>query len=291
MGETRIDPDAFRAFERSAHDEIATGYRDFFVTITGYAVDPLLDAAEVSAGKRVLDVATGPGLLASRAASRGAARVVGVDIAPRMVAIAAALHPGIAFREGDAESLDFEDASFDAVLCNFGIGHFPRPELAIAEFARVTAPGGAVAISWWDVPARHRLNGIFFDAFNEAQASLPPDVPAGPPMFRFSEDHALAELLRSARLENVKVQGWSFEHGLVNVDTLWDGILGGTVRTSIGIRRQSPDVQQRIRAAFDRLVRPHVRVDGVRMPVAFKVGAGIKSRASGPNRSPSSPER
>ena len=74
MGETQIDPEAFRAFERSAHDEIATGYRDFFVAITGYAVDPLLDAAEVSAGKRVLDVATGPGLLASRAASRGAAR-------------------------------------------------------------------------------------------------------------------------------------------------------------------------------------------------------------------------
>ena len=206
-----------------------------------------------------------------------------------MVAIAAALHPGIEFREGDAESLDFEDASFDAALCNFGIGHFPRPELAIAEFARVTAPGGAVAISWWDVPARHRLNGIFFDAFNEAQASPPPDVPAGPPMFRFSKDHALAELLRSARLENVKVQGWSFEHGLANVDTLWDGILGGTVRTSIGIRRQPPDVQQRIRAAFDRLVRPHVKVDGVRMPVAFKVGAGMKSRAPSPNRPPPSP--
>jgi SAM-dependent methyltransferase len=278
MTESRVDPDAFRAFERSAHDEIAAGYQDFFATITGYAVDPLLDAAQVHAGKRVLDVATGPGLLASRAAGRGAARVVGVDIAPRMIAIAAALYPSIDFRQGDAERLEFEDESFDAVLSNFGIGHFPRPELAVAELARVTAPGGAVAVSWWDVPARHRLNGIFFDAFNEAQASPPPDLPAGPPMFRFSDDHALTEVLRSARLDNVSVQSWSFEHRLPNVDALWDGILGGTVRTSIGIRRQPPDVQLRIRAAFDRLIAAYVKVDGVRMPVAFKIGEGHKPR-------------
>ena len=116
MSEVQVDPDAFRAFERSAHDEIATGYRDFFATITGYAVDPLLDAAQVGAATRVLDVATGPGLLASRAADRGAAFVVGVDIAPRMVAIACALYPRIHFLQGDAESLEFEEASFDAVL-------------------------------------------------------------------------------------------------------------------------------------------------------------------------------
>jgi SAM-dependent methyltransferase len=255
MSESRVDPDAFRAFERSAHDEIAAGYRDFFVTVTGYAVDPLLDAAHVRRGTRVLDVATGPGLLASRAHNRGAARVVGVDFAPRMVAIAAALYPDIDFREGDAEHLEFEGASFDAVLCNFGIGHFPRPELTVAELARVTSPDGVVAVSWWDVPARHRLNGIFFDAFNESHACPPPDVPAGPPMFRFSDDHALAELLRSARLDNVDVQSWSFEHRLASADALWDGILGGTVRTSIGIRRQSPEVRHRIRTAFDRLIR------------------------------------
>ena len=132
-------------------------------------------------------------------------------------------------------------------------------------------------MSWWDVPARHRLNGIFFDALNEAKASPPQDLPAGPPMFRFSEDDALERLLRSARLDNVTVQSWSFEHRLANVDALWDGILGGTVRTSIGIRRQPTEVQHRIRAAFDRLITPYVEADGVRMPVAFKVAVGRKA--------------
>lgn len=281
MTEPEVDADAFRAFERRAHDEIATGYRDFFVAVTQYAIEPLLDAAAVRAGSRVVDVATGTGLLAARAVARGALRVVGIDIAPRMVAIAAAQHPGVDFREGDAEDLPFDDRSLDALLCNFGIGHFPRPERALAEFARVLAPGGLVAVSWWDVPARHRLNGIFFDAFQEAQASAPPDLPIGPPMFRFSDDRALCDLLRSAALDDVTVRACSYVHRLASADALWDGILAGTVRTSVGIRRQPAAVRERIRAAFDRLVQPYVRDDGVHMPVAFKIGAGRRSDRGG----------
>jgi SAM-dependent methyltransferase len=274
MSEPEVDPEAFRAFERAAHDEAAEGYRDFFTTVTGYAIEPLLDAGGVRAGSRVLDVATGPGLLAKRAATRGAARVVGVDLAPRMIEMSAAAHPGIEFRLGDAEALPFEDASFDAVLCSFGVGHFPRAKLALSEFARVTVPGGTVAVSWWDVPARHRLNGIFFDAFSEAKAVFPPDVPVGPPVFRFSDDQALSNLLQSAGLAEVTVRAFSFEHRLASPDALWNGILQGTVRTAIGIRRQPGEVRARIRAIYDRLLKPYMMDDGVRIPVAFKIGAG-----------------
>jgi SAM-dependent methyltransferase len=274
MSEPQIDADAFRAFERAAHDETAEGYRDFFTTVTGYAIEPLLDAGGVCVGSRVLDVATGPGVLAKRAATRGAARVVGVDLAPRMIEISAAAHPGIEFRLGDAEALPFENDSFDVVLCSFGVGHFPRPELALSEFARVTVPDGTVAVSWWDIPARHRLNGIFFDAFSEAKAIFPPDVPVGPPVFRFSDDQALSDLMRSAALADVTVRTFSFEHRLPSADALWNGILNGTVRTGIGIRRQPDAVRARIRAVYDRLLKPYMTNDGIRIPVAFKIGAG-----------------
>ena len=106
MNSHPIDADAFRDFERAAHDEIAEGYRDFFTKVTGYAVEPLLDAASVGASTRVLDVAAGPGVLASQAARRGASPV-GIDISPRMVAIAAAEYPGLDFLQGDAENLPF----------------------------------------------------------------------------------------------------------------------------------------------------------------------------------------
>ncbi|MGI8423530.1 MAG: class I SAM-dependent methyltransferase [Chloroflexota bacterium] len=274
MNQIPFDADAFREFERAAHDEIAEGYRDFFTTVTNYAVEPLLDAASVGASVRVLDVATGPGVLASRAASRGASAVVGVDLAPRMVAIAAAQYPGLDFRQGDAENLPFPDQSFDAVVSNFGIGHFPRPERAVREFARVLASHGVVALSWWDVPVRHRLNGIFFDAVNEVQASPPADLPTGPPMFRFSDDQELSALLRSAGLTQVAVHAYAFVHRLGSAEELWNGILGGTVRTSIGIRRQPKEVRDRIRATFDRLVQAYAKDGGIQIPVAFKIAAG-----------------
>ncbi len=274
MSQPAMDADAFRDFERAAHDEIAESTRDFFTAVTDYAVDPLLDAARVTAGTRLLDAATGPGVVASRAASRGAALVTGIDLAPRMVALAAAQYPGLDFRQADAEDLPLPDRSFDAVVSNFGIGHFPHPERALGEFVRVLTPGGVVALSWWDVPARHRVNGIFFDAMSEAGAIWPADLPAGPPMFRFSDDQELSALLRFAGLEEVAVRGLSFIHRLASPEALWAGILAGTVRTSIGIRRQPMEVQGRIRAAFDRLVQGYTAEGGINVPVAFKIASG-----------------
>lgn len=269
-----MDPDTFRDFERAEHDEIADGYRNFFTAVTDYAIEPLLDAAAVGPGVRVLDVATGPGVLAFRAANRDASSVVGVDLSPQMVRLAVAAYPGVVFREADAEDLPFPDRSFDAVVSNFGIGHFPRPERALGEFVRVVTQGGVIAVSWWDVPARHRVNGIFFDAMNEAGAWLPPEVPAGPPMFRFSDDEELSDALRSVGLAEVGVRAFSFTHLLASQEELWNGIVGGTVRTSIGIRRQPKVVQDRIRAAFDRLVQAYDKNGGISLPVAFKIASG-----------------
>jgi SAM-dependent methyltransferase len=274
MSHHEIDADAFRNFERDAHDEIADGYRDFFTAVTAYAVDPLLDAAAYRSGMSVLDVATGPGIVAFRAASGGASSVVGVDLAPRMVELASAAYPGVDFRQADAEDLPFPDRSFDVVVSNFGIGHFPRPERALAEFVRVARPGGAVAVSWWDMPARHRVMGIFFDALTEVGASMPPELPTGPPMFRFSDERELAQILRRVGVGEVIVRAFSFSHRLASPEELWNGILGGTVRTSIGIRRQPNAVQDRIRRALDRLVQPYAVDGGISVPVAFKIASG-----------------
>ena len=56
-----------------------------------------------------------------------------------MVALARSLHPGIAFREADVEDLPLGDGDFDALVCGFGLGHFPRPELAVAGVFGVVA--------------------------------------------------------------------------------------------------------------------------------------------------------
>jgi hypothetical protein len=116
--------------------------------------------------------------------------------------------------------------------------------------------------------------GIFFDAMNEAGATPPAELPTGPPLFRFSDDQELSGVLRSAGLAEVTVRTFCFIHPLASPDELWNGILGGTVRTSIGIRRQPREMQDRIRAAFERLVHVYAGHGGIKVPVAFKIGAG-----------------
>ena len=158
-----IDADAFNEFEAGGWDQTAAGYDRFFAPITGRTIEDLLDAAAVGEGTRVLDLASGPGYVAARAAARGAVPV-GVDIAESMVALAGRRHPELEFRRGDAEALPFEDESFDAAVGNFAILHLGRPERAVAELGRVLHPGGGVALTTWDRPERARLLGLVFDA-------------------------------------------------------------------------------------------------------------------------------
>jgi SAM-dependent methyltransferase len=171
--------EAFRNFERTTHDKLAESYYDAFSAVTKSAIEPLLKAAHVGNGTRLLDVATGPGTLAAKAAERGA-RVIGIDIAPAMIELAHTLHPHLDFREGSAEELPLDSSSFDAVISGFGVGHFSRPERVLAEFARVLVPKGRVALSWWDGFGKSRINGIFFEAINELGISAPGALPAGP---------------------------------------------------------------------------------------------------------------
>lgn len=148
-----IDRNAFRDFERDAHDRLAETYHAFFAPVTEHAAEPLLTAAKVGARNAVLDVACGSGVVATHAARRGAS-VTGMDLAPRMLVLAVMLNPDCTFREASVDSMPFDNDAFDAVVCAFGIGHFPDPPAAVAECARVTRAGSMCAFAWWDLPMR-----------------------------------------------------------------------------------------------------------------------------------------
>jgi SAM-dependent methyltransferase len=241
-------------------------------------VDPLLDDAAVAPGSRTLDLATGPGYVAARAAERGAS-VVGVDLAEAMISLARRLHPGLDFRRADVHDLPFGEASFDAVVGNFLILHLGRPERAVAGFVRVLRPGGGLALTVWDVPDRARFLGVILDAFSEAGATPPGDIPIGPDFFRFSVDEEFDALLRDHGLEDTTVRTIAFTHRVASADELWDGLLGGTVRTSALILRQPEETRRRIRDAFDRLAGHFQRGDVLELPVSAKLAAGRKPGA------------
>lgn len=112
----------------------------------------LVDAADLPAGSRVLDVATGSGN-AAIAAARLDAEVTGIDYVPALLASArtraSAEGFAIDFSEGDAEDLPFADASFDAVISVVGVMFATDQERAAAELLRVCRPGGTIALANW----------------------------------------------------------------------------------------------------------------------------------------------
>ena len=271
-----IDRNAFRDFERSAHDRLAESYHAFFAPVTEHTAQPLLSAAQVSAGMRVLDVACGSGVVAMRAARRGAV-VTGVDIAPRMLDLARRLSPDCTFCEASVDSMPFEDGAFDAVVCAFGIGHFPDPPAAVAECARVAGPGRVCAFAWWDLPARNRMHGVLLAALEDVRPQTPADLPPGPPLFRYSEDEAFRSLLESAGLTSVDVASHGFTWHLPSAEALWTGAMGCMARNSALISSQTPKTRERIRAAFMRHADEYRTSRGLELPMAFKVCAGRKT--------------
>jgi SAM-dependent methyltransferase len=274
--EPTIDADAFNAFEVAGWERHAATYDSFIGRLTSRLVHPLLHAACVGPGTRLLDVATGPGYAAAAAAQR-AASVVGVDVAPAMVRLACRLHPELDFREAAAEALPFEDSSFDAVVGNFVVPHLGRPGRSVNEFVRVLAPGGRLALTTWDLTSRMRLFGVLLDAIAALDLTPPENIPVGPPFFEYAVDERFRELLTQSGLGDVEITTIAFNHSVSNTDTLWKGLLDGTVRTSALIVGQPNDTRQRIHAALHQTAREYQHGDHLELPVSVKLAHGSRA--------------
>jgi SAM-dependent methyltransferase len=268
------DPVAFDEFERAGWGtKEAAGYDALAGRVTSRLADPLLDAVDAGPGKRVLDIATGPGYVAARAAERGA-EAAGLDLSETMIAFARARAPSVDFVLGDATELPFADASFDAAVGAFLLLHMGRPERAVAEAARVLGPGGRAAFSVWDEPSRGRWLGMVFQAFTESGAQPPPGVPHGPPFFALADESAFSHLLSEGGLTDVSVETVEFPLRLESGDELWTGLIQGSVRVRPMILEQPPELQRAIRARFDELIEEYRGKDGYDVPVSVKIGSG-----------------
>lgn len=146
----------------------------------------LCDTADLRAGWRVLDVATGSGNAAIAAARHGCT-VVGIDYVPALLergrrrADAEGLE--IELIEGDAEALPFPDDTFDAVTSVFGAMFAPDHERAASEVLRVTRPGGTVALANWTP------DGFIGELFRTTAAHVPPPAGVQSPLLWGTEAH------------------------------------------------------------------------------------------------------
>src|SRR5271169_1809924 len=182
-----FDPQVVRDFEHAGWQRAAAHSAATFARATQGFIDDLLDPARVEARMRVLDLACGPGLVASGAAECGALPV-GLDFSSAMIALARADHPGILLEEGDAEVLPFADEAFDAVVANFGIHHVAEPNRALAEARRVLRPGGRVAFTSWAAPAENIAWRLLFEAISAHGDLKAADTPPPGGSLRSPED-------------------------------------------------------------------------------------------------------
>jgi ubiquinone/menaquinone biosynthesis C-methylase UbiE len=140
------------AIKRKQREMWASGDYAAVATAIPLISELLCDSADLRAGWRVLDVAGGSGNTAL-AAARCGCRVVSIDYVPELLERArrraAAEHLDLELLEADAESLPFEDASFDAVISAVGVMFAPDHRRAARELLRTCRPGGTIALASW----------------------------------------------------------------------------------------------------------------------------------------------
>jgi demethylmenaquinone methyltransferase / 2-methoxy-6-polyprenyl-1,4-benzoquinol methylase len=160
-------PAAKRRYVRRLFATIADRY-DLITVVLSYGRDRrwkrrLVDLAAPGPATRALDLATGTGDLALALADRGA-RVVGLDITPRMIELARA-RPAVRrpiFLVGDMDALPFAGPSFDLVTTGYGLRNVPDLARAVDEIARVLKPGGQLVALDFDRPPNAFVRRAYF---------------------------------------------------------------------------------------------------------------------------------
>ena len=269
------DPSAFVDFELTGwHDNIA-GYDNAFGPVSRQTVEVTLDAANVRAGMRVLDVCTGPGMLAEGAIHRGA-EAVGLDFSDEVVELARKRVSTGEFHQGNAQDLPFPEDSFDAVVCGYGVMHLPEPEAALQEMRRVVRPSGRIAISVWDSSTPNNAFGMIYAAVHE-HGSFDVPLPHGPDFFQFGDEERMEAALSEIGFSNVEAQLFSQQWHVDSATQILEAISAGTVRASALFAAQSDaavsGIHSFIEEAISSMVNP---ARGYDIPLPAIIGSGAK---------------
>jgi len=216
----------------------ASAYQRFMGRYSDKLSHEFARAAGVGPGQHVIDVGCGSGALTVVLAEiAGAENVAGVDPSEPFVAEARTRVPGADLRVGPAESLPFEDASFDAALSQLVFHFVQDPAQSVAEMRRVTRPGGRVAACVWDMTGGMTMLRSYWDAAREAGATGPDEIE------RFGgRPGQVAQLWRDAGLRDVVDESLTVSAEYEDFDELWTSFLGAA--GPVGAHAVSLDEQQ-----------------------------------------------
>jgi SAM-dependent methyltransferase len=177
------------------------------------------DAAGARAGMRMLDVGCGPGGLTRELVERtGAERVAAIDPSPQFAAACRERFPGADVRDGAAEALPWEDDAFDTALSSLVIAFMRDADAGVREMARVTRPGGTVALCMWDIAGGGMT---MLSTFWSAVRRVDPDA-QGERLRAGIKEGDIAERLARAGLRDVEEGVVTARADYADFDDFWD---------------------------------------------------------------------
>jgi len=272
-----IQNDDFSKLEYTGWQRVAGKYMDNWAMLTRQFIIPLLDAANVGKGMKVLDVACGPGLVSEKIYQRKALSV-GIDFSPEMITLARQLYPHIKFEEGDAQQLPYKNASFDSVVMNFGMLHLPQPLQAMKEAYRVLKKNGRFAFTVWAGAAKSPASKVVNDA-KEKYADMNVPMPAAPPYAYFEDKENCKRFLSDAGFDpqtmqyKTKLVKWK----VPTAGFYFDAELNAGVRNAAFLRQQSEKTLQKIKISIEQGMQQFKTNEGFNLPFRGYIVAAEKT--------------
>jgi ubiquinone/menaquinone biosynthesis C-methylase UbiE len=270
--------------QRQQWDSVAAGWGKWWRTIENGAQcvsERMLDLAEVQPGHRVLDIATGIGEPALRAASRvgPAGRVVATDLSSRMLDFARARATSLGltnveFMEVDAERLDFPDSSFDVVLCRWGITSLPNPSNTLAAIRRMLTPNGSFATAVWEAGPRGRPLASLASAVAREMFDSP-SPPQEASTMPGSARKALEEEMIHAGFRHVRVEEMKMALGFPTTEDCIQYLMDVSPELAALLSARSSGEQAEYRRSVADKLRQFVATDGsIRIPNVTNCAVG-----------------